>query len=1852
MSGPTAAVDAQGPAGSIRRLIAETDWSGTALGPIEQWPTELRTAVDIMLGSRHPLVLCWGPEFAFLYNDAFVAGAGTKHPAGFGQPCEQVWPEIWDTIGPLLAQVYTTGEPVFRDDDLLVMHRNGFPEETYWRYSYGPIRGPDGRVLGILNVTSETTGQVVGERRLRLLGRLAGIAHEVRSVEEALREVGAVLENARPDVPCALLYTYAGAVGGPDDGALRLVASAGLAESPEGFVPPQAGAAPDIIDAPPEMPAARTEHPVRQIAVAVLPGGDGWPSAPLVLGVPPWLRVDEDYRAFLRLVVGHIGTAVSAARAHDAERRRAETLAALDRAKTEFFTGVSHEFRTPLALILGPLEQLRTTAAPDVRADLEVAHRNAQRMLKLVNSLLDVSQLEAGRTETTFVPVDLGSATAELAGLFRSATERAGLRLDVDCPPSTRPVWVDRDMWEKIVLNLLSNAVKFTFTGGITVSLRTEGEQAVLRMADTGTGIPAEDLPRLFERFHRVRGARARSHEGSGIGLTLVRQLVELHGGTVEVTSTPDVGSTFTVRLPMGIAHLPVEAMGSANAAPAVRPAAGVEPFLAEALRWMPGDPDLPLDPAGTTPLPDGPGHRDRVLVADDNPDMRDYLERLLSQHWTVQTVASGTQALEAALADPPDLVVADVMMPGLDGIGLLRALRTDARTAGLPVVLLSARAGEEAAVEGLAAGADDYLVKPFSARELLARVANHLQLGRTRRAAELRFRAMADSTPALIWVDDAGGHRVFVNRGWLDFTGVTDPAAELGTDWRDRIHPEDRDRYHTVTAAAARRGAPFEVEYRLRSRDGRYRWVLDRGAPVGGGDRPAGYVGGCLDIDARHREQRRHRIYAGLGDALDAELTADGRLRALARLLVAEGLADMVRVHDGASEEDLVLRAVAAVDPALESVLWRLDGASELRGQVMQTREARLFGLAELTATLTGSDPGQHASWQRLDAHSMVAAPLVARGGLLGVVLLARTTGSPPYNDEDLELVAEIARRAGVALDNTRLLELERAAAQRLGMLHRATAEMSAAATPNEVARIAAQHLVTLLDAPIVGVWELRDGSLEVLTGQGWSLSAQRSWSSVSLDVSRPARDVVRTRTALWFENAGEWRHRFPDLETSVSPMALAALGLLPLMVGERCLGVLGVAFREARTISASDREAAVAVAELAAQALDRSYLLVAETEGRRVAERLGAVATSLSRATDLDSVAAVIVAHGLSAVEAEAVVVLLAGDGGALYPLAAEGWAAGSTDLPESFADAAHPLARAVRSGEPVWQAAPGPPESGGAYPVHTAVPLLVGGRPIGALGFRFAGRPLFSPERRSFVLTLASQCAQAVMRARLHQAEHEVAVTLQRSLLPQRMPDLDRLALATRYLPGTEGTEAGGDWFDVLELADGQVALVVGDVVGRGPSAAAVMGQLRSALAANLVNGQSPAAALEQLDLFALRIDGAMASTVACAVVDCETGELRYACAGHPPPLVAGPDGVRLLMQGRGTPLGVAGRPPFVEAVDRIEPGSTILLCSDGLFERRTEVIDDGLDRLIDAFGALAHGRPEDTADALLDRMAAGRSAPDDTALVMARLLPPPLRLHPPADAERLAPLRRTVSTWCAQAGLGEDALTDLQLALGEAVTNAVEHAYRATTPGEVDIALDLQSDGSVIARVADTGRWRPPPADPGYRGRGLALIRELTQDVDVVPGEDGTVVRFRLPPVPLEQPPTLPGGVLGGPSGEDGDLAPGPTRLRRWADEHTVRLHIDGDLDLAGVATVRSELLDQLGQAQPITLTLAADCYVSSAGIALLSEVAQRARAAGNDLTVVTPSGSSARRILVLAGLDRVVTVLPVEEPGVA
>jgi signal transduction histidine kinase/DNA-binding response OmpR family regulator len=433
-------------------------------------------------------------------------------------------------------------------------------------------------------------------------------------------------------------------------------------------------------------------------------------------------------------------------------------LTELDRAKTTFFSNVSHEFRTPLTLMLGPLEDLlnQPDEAPlgEHRQLLQIAQRNGVRLLKLVNTLLDFSRIEAGRMRATFEPLQLHTYTAELASAFRSATEKAGLRLIVDAAPLAQPVFVDRDMWEKVILNLLSNAFKFTFQGEIRVEIRTSsgGDKAEITVRDTGTGIAADQLPHVFDRFRRVEGARGRSVEGSGIGLALVLELVKAHGGDIRMSSEVGRGTAVTVSIPYGDGHLPRDQIGPSRETNNTQ--SRLQAYIDEALGWLADSgAQVQTNMLGETSGQTGVFALDilnrgqTVLLVDDNLDMRTYLQKLLeTAGFIVDAVADGEQALAAAMLSKPDLVLSDIMMPKMDGFQLLKALRTDADLRDVPVLLLSARAGEEAKVEGLAAGANDYLTKPFSARELIARVRANLDMAAVRRESQEALRRANES--------------------------------------------------------------------------------------------------------------------------------------------------------------------------------------------------------------------------------------------------------------------------------------------------------------------------------------------------------------------------------------------------------------------------------------------------------------------------------------------------------------------------------------------------------------------------------------------------------------------------------------------------------------------------------------------------------------------------------------------------------------------------------------------------------------------------------------------------------------------------------------------------------------------------------------------------------------------------------------------------------------------------------------------------------------------------------------------------------------------------------------------------
>jgi signal transduction histidine kinase len=758
-------------------LIRRHPWASTPIGAPDGWPQALKTAVGIMLNSGYAMYIAWGRSYTQLYNDAYRPILGsTKHPSALGSSTADTFGEIWDFIGPMFRGVLEGGTASTYVDQLLLLERHGFAEECYFTFSYSAIPSEDG-VGGVLVTCLETTERVLAERRHQVLRQLL----ERRTRQDVAAVVAAAMETLAQD-PADMPFVIALR---PDaGGAWSVAAHAGL-DAPS--LARVAGAARDAArDARVGILQAVDLHdgidPVgadvgtvrRMASVGVAPAGAAAPVVVFLLGLSPRLAFAERYADFLRSVAANVAVKVSEAQAFEHERRRAAELAEIDRAKTVFFSDVSHEFRTPIALMMGPLDEAIESTSGPLRDSLQIARRNAGRLLKLVNSLLDFSRIEAGRMQARFEAVDLARLTSDLASNFRSAIERAGLALVVDCPALDAPVCVDTSMWEKIVLNLLSNAFKHTFDGHITVRLRQRGGIVRLEVGDTGIGIPADQLPAVFERFRRVPNARSRTHEGSGIGLALVRELARMHGGDVRVDSREGQGSTFTVDIdaalaPTAGARIPAEAFAPVGRTP------GTAAYVDEAMRWLPDAPGAPEPPAPSAAV-DG---RARILVADDNADMREYLGRLIAQRWEVRTCNDGQAALELARSWQPDLLLSDVMMPRLDGFELIRRLREHPQTASLPVVLLSARAGEDARIDGLRAGAEDYLVKPFTARDLHARVENQLMRAQARRqrqeAGERLQRLFAQAPVAIALLEGPDFTFAIANPPYCELVGRTD---------------------------------------------------------------------------------------------------------------------------------------------------------------------------------------------------------------------------------------------------------------------------------------------------------------------------------------------------------------------------------------------------------------------------------------------------------------------------------------------------------------------------------------------------------------------------------------------------------------------------------------------------------------------------------------------------------------------------------------------------------------------------------------------------------------------------------------------------------------------------------------------------------------------------------------------------------------------------------------------------------------------------------------------------------------------------------------------------------------------
>lgn len=408
---------------------------------------------------------------------------------------------------------------------------------------------------------------------------------------------------------------------------------------------------------------------------------------------------------------------------HELEMKdfEAAKLKEVDALKSQFFANMSHEFRTPLTLVLGPLEKLYSnTRSQKRRTDYAIMLRNGRRLLRLINQLLDFSKLEAGHMHLDKATVDIAYLCKSIVGSFASVADQKKIKLTLHTEGETMLIEADHDKVDKIIVNLLSNALKFTPEGGsVQIALEfisiNQTDFIQIKISDTGIGIPADRLPHIFDRFYQVDDSHMRCHEGTGIGLALTKELVELHGGEITVTSEQRAGSTFTVTLPVGSVD---------QAAVSFEHDRLAESTLFEDVK----EPEKSR-PATAKPL---------VLIIDDNQDVRYYIRDMLSKSCRTMEAQDGLDGFTAATDKIPDLIISDVMMPGLNGFELCRTLKTDERTSHIPIILLTAKAGEENKLNGLETGADAYVIKPFEPRELVVRVKNLIH---ERRQLRERFR-------------------------------------------------------------------------------------------------------------------------------------------------------------------------------------------------------------------------------------------------------------------------------------------------------------------------------------------------------------------------------------------------------------------------------------------------------------------------------------------------------------------------------------------------------------------------------------------------------------------------------------------------------------------------------------------------------------------------------------------------------------------------------------------------------------------------------------------------------------------------------------------------------------------------------------------------------------------------------------------------------------------------------------------------------------------------------------------------------------------------------------------------------
>ncbi|RIB22806.1 hypothetical protein C2G38_2243074 [Gigaspora rosea] len=785
----------------MKNMVNNYDWSSTKLGPMDLWEPTVKTAACLCLNSTFPICLFLGPpEWIFLYNDAFSEYLKQDHPYALGKPMRDVWPKtLCDIVLQQVEYVRTNKKGLFKKDEYYEAPRVGYIEEQYFDYAHSPIFKLDGTVWGILVIAQETTQNVLNTRRLKILNEFGKRVSEIESLESVCHIMTDILSNSK-DISYALIYFVEHKLNvGLESLIARLISTTFDKDGKDGrHIPDYLSETPEIIYLAEDAKKSYDTYvelkrdavtgsflkceswPIRLVIqkekhvkvllkdesrAVLLPtkiplcGGQSL-SAVLICGVNQLCNLDEKYIDFLQLVMSQMTIFLVQGLSIEEEKKRSKILTDLNYQKVLFFQGISHELKTPLTLMLSPLDDVINACSHEIpiMSYLQTIRRNSHRLLRLINLLLQFSNIETNQLEVRYRETNIVEFTRELASDFKNMAKTLGLDYNIDIPHHDEltqaigdKVYLDHDMYETIVFNLCSNALKHTWNGCVTIRLYPDYKKmVVLEVSDTGIGIPETALPNIFQRFYRVESQGSRSHEGTGIGLALVKELITRHGGDITVTSIVNHGTTFKCWFPIGCEHLSTSQIHFNNEENQINTVRELytnrQLYLEESSQWIKNSTSKAqndimgqkstYDQIMNTKimLPEDDSEKYLILIVDDNNNMRDYLVDLLKE-FDVHCACDGQDAIQVLmrLNKLPDLILSDVMMPNMNGHELLDVLRSDVRTQVIPVILLSAQA-EDSKIQGLNKGADDYIIKPFSSRDLITRIRINIKLSHFRR--------------------------------------------------------------------------------------------------------------------------------------------------------------------------------------------------------------------------------------------------------------------------------------------------------------------------------------------------------------------------------------------------------------------------------------------------------------------------------------------------------------------------------------------------------------------------------------------------------------------------------------------------------------------------------------------------------------------------------------------------------------------------------------------------------------------------------------------------------------------------------------------------------------------------------------------------------------------------------------------------------------------------------------------------------------------------------------------------------------------------------------------------------------